>query len=256
MRKILVIGIGVGHPDHLTVQAIAALRTLDVVLVLDKGEVKADLLALRRLLCERYLSEKTHRVIELTDPVRDPNIADYKTRVEHWHTERVALYEATLQAIGEHEIAGILAWGDPSLYDSTLRLLAQLRTRGRVELELEVIPGITSLSVLTARHQIPLNRIGTSVLITTGRRLAAEGMPANADDVVVMLDGEQAFQRVMPEGIDIYWGAYLGTPHEILRAGKLTDLRDELANVRNQARAKHGWIMDIYLLRKTPAPST
>lgn len=254
MRKVFVIGIGAGNPDHLTVQAIAALRSLDAVLVLDKGPQKEDLAGLRKLLCERYLGDRPYRLIEVADPVRDPAIADYQRRVEHWHEQRVRLYETALSALPEHAHAGLLVWGDPSLYDSTLRLIERMQQRAVIAFEYEVIPGITSVAALAASHRISLHRIGGTVLITTGRKLA-EGWPADARDVVVMLDGECAFQKIDPEGLDIYWGAYLGTQAELLIAGALTDKRMEIAERRSEARARHGWIMDIYLLRRRGEPS-
>jgi precorrin-6A synthase len=120
------------------------------------------------------------------------------------------------------------------------------------DLDWQVYPGISSVQVLAARHRIPLNTIGAPILITTGRRLS-EGFPADQDSVVVMLDGEQTFGKIDPEGLDIWWGAYLGTPDEILRAGPLTELSAEITEVRAQARARHGWIMDTYLLRRRSA---
>ena len=37
MKKVLVIGIGVGDPDQLTVQAVQAMNRTDVFFVMDKG---------------------------------------------------------------------------------------------------------------------------------------------------------------------------------------------------------------------------
>jgi precorrin-6A synthase len=251
MRKIWVIGIGTGNPDHLTLQAVRALGQLDVVFVLDKGREKADLLGLRKLICERYIRDKPYRVVELADPVRDPSIADYNERVERWHEQRAQLYEDALAAeLGEHESAGILAWGDPSLYDSTLRLLERLQRRAAVPFEYAVIPGITSVAALAASHRITLQRIGGSLLITTGRKLAERGFPADIDDVVVMLDGECAFRHVASAGLQIYWGAYLGSPDEIVLSGALSEVCERLIALRSAARERHGWIMDIYLLRR------
>jgi precorrin-6A synthase len=69
--------------------------------------------------------------------------------------------------------------------------------------------------------------------------------------VVVLLDGVQAFAGLADRDIDIFWGAYLGTEHEILRSGKLAEVKDEIVAVRQQARERHGWIMDTYLLRRS-----
>ena len=115
-------------------------------------------------------------------------------------------------------VGAFLAWGDPSLYDSTLRILEMVAQR--VEISYDVIPGITAIQALTARHRIPLNDIGEPVLITTGRRLAADGL---AGSVVVMLDGDCAFRSCPPQ-TRIWWGAYLGTPDELLVSGTVGEV--------------------------------
>ena len=60
--------------------------------------------------------------------------------------------------------------------------------------------------------------------ITTGRKLA-EGLPHDAGDVVVMLDGDCSFKAIGDRDIDIYWGAYPGTEDQILVAGPLASAR-------------------------------
>ena len=54
MKRILVIGIGAGGADLLTVQAIEALNRAEVIFTFDKGTEKDDLVQLRREICERY----------------------------------------------------------------------------------------------------------------------------------------------------------------------------------------------------------
>ena len=84
---------------------------------------------------------------------------------------------------------------------------------------------------LAARHHIGLNQVGSPVTVTTGRRLAGE-WPPGTDDVVVMLDSRQAFQQYARDDVDIFWGAYLGTPDEILIAGPLSQVADRIAAER------------------------
>ena len=121
--------------------------------------------------------------------------------------------------------------------------------KGGHDLKYEVIPGISSIQALAAQHKIPLNLIGESIEITTGRRIA-EGFPDNVDSVVVMLDAEGAYKRFVDQDIDIYWGAYIGTPDEILVSGKLKDVAGEIDRLRTEARKANGWIMDSYLMRR------
>ena len=247
MRRLSIIGIGAGNPDHITMQAIKALRDLDVVFLIDKGDDKDGLAALRKKLCARYIENRSCRFVAARDPERDRAPADYQAAVSTWHTQRASIYERMIrEELGESQHGAFLVWGDPSLYDSTLRILDQVAAMQTVEFDLDVIPGITSVQALAARHRIPLNHVGGPIHITTGRQLG-KGMPG--DNVVVMLDGNCAFKAIK-DNVDIYWGAYIGTADEILMSGPLRECGPRIEKVRNEVRARYGWIMDTYLLRK------
>jgi len=253
MRKVFIIGIGAGNPDYVTVQAINALNEVDVFFVMDKGREKEDLTRLRKEICDRYIKDKSYRTIEVRALERDQTASSYEAGVKAWHEERAAIYERLIgQELGEEECAAFLVWGDPCLYDSTLRIIDQIIARGTVAFEYEVVAGISSVQALAARHRITLNRIGQPIHITTGRRIS-EGLPDNINDVIVMLDGECSFKNINDPGIDIYWGAYLGTNDEILLSGNLKALMYDIERIRSEAKGKKGWIMDTYLLRKTTA---
>jgi precorrin-6A synthase len=252
MRKVFIIGIGAGNPDYITVQAINALNEVDAVFVMDKGREKADLVRLRKEICKRYI-KKSYRTIEVPDPERDRTGSSYESGVKAWHEQRAGIYERLIgQELGEQERGAFLVWGDPSLYDSTLRIIDRIIARGTVAFEYEVVPGISSIQALAARHKITLNRIGQSIHITTGRKLS-QRLPADSDDVVVMLDGECSFKNITDPEIDIYWGAYIGTEDEILVSGNLQGRMHDIERIRSEAKGKKGWIMDTYLLRKTAA---
>ena len=243
MRSIHVIGIGVGDPDQVTTQAIRALNDTQVFFATDKREATADLVALRREVCRRFIARPDYRFVELPDPVRAAG-GEYTRAVADWHASRARLWAAAIETeLAPGEVGAFLAWGDPSLYDSTLRILDEVARH--VELQYDVIPGITAMQTLTARHRITLNEIGEPVLITTGRKLRSQGLSGSA---VVMLDGDCAFLDCPPE-TRIWWGAYLGTPDEILVAGTVGDVGGRIAGLRAEARTRHGWIMDTYLLR-------
>jgi precorrin-6A synthase len=250
MRKVLVIGIGAGNPDYITVQAINAMNEVDVFFIIDKGQEKEDLVRLRKDICERYIEDKSYRTVEVADPPRDRAPASYETAVRAWHDQRAAIYERLIgDELGEDECGAFLVWGDPSLYDSTLRIIDQIVARGTVAFAYEVIPGISAIQALAARHRIALNRIGRSVHITTGRKVA-EGLPDGIDDAIVMLDADCSFKAMDGADVDIYWGAYIGTEDEILMSGDLREQMGDIERVRAEAKARKGWVMDTYLLRK------
>ncbi len=250
MRKLLLIGIGAGDPEYVTAQAIRALNEVDVFFVVEKGDEKHDLVDLRREICERYIEQPSYRTVELRDPERDRTSPAYGDAVAAWRHARAELYEATMRAeLGPDQCGAFLVWGDPALYDSTLAIVEEILARGELEFEYEVVPGISSVQALAARHRIALNRVGRPIHITTGRRLA-EGLHDDADDIVVMLDAGCSFRRFADQPVDIYWGAYVGTPDEILIAGAVSDVADEIERVRAEARERKGWIMDTYVLRR------
>lgn len=253
MRKLIVIGIGAGNPDFMTVQGINALNEADVFFVFDKGETKSGLNRLRREICERFIKDRTYRFVAIDDPVRDPVPNGYKRGVEDWHRERATLLASRIEAeLAEDGCGAFLVWGDPSLYDSTLRLIELLRETGELSFECQVIPGISSIQALAAQHRLVLNSIGGAVEITTGRALAENGLPPGADSIVVMLDRGDGLRAAATadEAIEIYWGAYLGTPDERLVSGKLRDVIDKIERIRGTEKERSGWIMDTYLLRR------
>ncbi|WP_374376773.1 precorrin-6A synthase (deacetylating) [Tabrizicola sp.] len=243
MTTLSLIGIGTGNPDHVTGQAIRALNGADLILIPRKGEAKSDLADLRRQILAQVLTAPV--------PVADYDVPqradqdDYLGAVNDWHD---AIARAWADTIAAHRPSAanvaLMVWGDPSLYDSTLRIAARLSG-----LTVKVIPGITSLQALTAAHAIPLNTLAAPVTITTGRQLRDHGWPPGATTLAVMLDKGGAF-TVLPPDTVIWWGAYVGMPEETLIHGPLAEVSDEILATRAKLRAEHGWIMDIYLLRR------
>lgn len=250
VRKLLIIGIGPGDAEYVTIQAIKALNCVDVFFIVDKGDEKDDLVQLRREICDRYIENPAYRIVTIPDPERDRTPSDYHSAVRRWRQERADRYEQALcNELADGQCGGFLVWGDPALYDSTIQIIDEINARGQMALDYDVIPGISSVQALAAKHKITLNRVGESIQITTGRRLA-QGMPPDAENVVVMLDAHCTFKRVAPPSTEIYWGAYIATDDELLRSGAVSEVADEIEQTRSEARQRKGWIMDTYLLRR------
>lgn len=242
MRRIAIIGIGSGNPQHLTVEGVTTLQQADVVIAIDKGEEKHDLLELRKEILATHSSDVP--LVTVLDPPRDRKPVDYQAEVQRWHQARAEVVErAVVENTPEDGTAAILVWGDPSLYDSTLRVIERFTT----PVDVVVIPGITAVQALTAAHRIVLNRIGEEIVITTGRQLMDGARHRNC---VVMLDGGAAWLTAYTPYTYMWWGAYLGTDKEVLRSGYAHDIGAEVAALKTQLRKEHGWIMDIYLLRE------
>lgn len=250
MRELVLIGVGAGHPDWVTLAAVEAIAEIDVLFAVVKEREYDELVEARRAIIARHRTRPLP-VVELVDPPRPwQRVPDYPAAVAAWRAHRLATWGAAVaEHVGQGRRGGFLVWGDPSLYESTLAIVTDLVAAAPSPLEYRVIPGVSSVLALAAAHRIPLNRQGRAVQISPARLLSA-GMPADVDDVVVMLDGRQTFASIAPEGLDIYWGAYLGTPDEILLGGDLATVREEIVRVRAEASARKGWMFDTYLLRR------
>ncbi|MBN4925808.1 precorrin-6A synthase (deacetylating) [Hoyosella rhizosphaerae] len=259
MRTVSVVGIGAGDPDQLTLQAIKAIQRASVFFVIDKGAQPSGLVDARIAMLETHKGAVNFTVVEIPDPPRDRTPSNYQHAVTQWHAQRADVLAAAITAhLKDGETGAFLVWGDPALYDSTLRVFELMLESGNATFEYEVIPGITSIQALTARHRIPLNRIGEPIHITTGRRLR-EGLPVGVTNAVVMLDAHCAFTEVADrEGgeWDVWWGGNLGTVDEEIIAGRVGDVDDAITAARSRVKEQAGWIMDTYLLRRRDEPDT
>lgn len=253
-RRVHVVGIGAGAPGHLTLGAVDAMRDVDVFLVADKGDAKAQLVAAREELCRAHLDEDTYRFVTLPDAKRGPDAErtadEYERGVTDWHDARAQAWGMAIDELDPDESVGFLVWGDPAFYDSTLRIVERLAATR--DLAVNVVPGISAFQALAAEHGIVLHEIGRPIHITTGRRLEQEWSPDAT--TVVMLDGSlhcTALRERAPD-VMLHWGAYLGLPQQELRSGPLGEVIDELVELRARLRAEHGWIMDVYALGAVP----
>ncbi|UDY25039.1 precorrin-6A synthase (deacetylating) [Nocardioides sp. Kera G14] len=235
--KVWILGVGMG-PQHVTPEVANALRSCDYVIAAEKSGDDG-LLAARRAIAEAYGVE----VISVPDPERDrADPTDYGKAVRDWHEARVSAYESVLR---EREgTAAFLVWGDPSLYDSTIRVVEQLA--GRLPMEYDVLPGISAPQILAARHRIVLHPVGQPVHVTTARRLR-DDIATGQTNLCVMLTGTLDL-----DGLDdwsIWWGANLGTDSEELVSGRVGAVAGDVEKARQRAKESAGWVMDVYLLR-------
>jgi precorrin-6A synthase len=257
MRRVRLIGVGPGDPEQVTLEAVAAMRSVDFFVVSDKSRsahgrsgMPDPLVNARERLLDRHLTASPV-IVRVEDPERERSTektasADsYERVVTSWHDARAAAYEQTLL---EHDgDAGFLVWGDPAFYDSTIRVLQNVAARGNVSFELDVIPGISSVQLLAARHRLVLHEVGQALHVTTARRLR-EALDQGQDNIVVMLN--RVIELDGLEDWQIWWGGNLGTPSEELVAGRVGDVLAEVEAARVRLKEAAGWVMDIFLLRR------
>ncbi|CAJ1502383.1 precorrin-6A synthase (deacetylating) [[Mycobacterium] kokjensenii] len=243
--KVWILGVGMG-PQHVTAEVAEALRGVDYVVAPEKSSDDG-LLALRHAILAAHAP--TVPVVAVADPRRDrsPQLstAEYERAVADWHAARARRYADVLAERGG--TAAFLVWGDPSLYDSTIRIVQQVKDLG-VQLDYEVLPGISAPQLLAARHGIVLHPVGRPVHITTGRRLA-DAVADGQDNIVALLNRDLGDVSALADWT-IWWGANLGATGERLVAGRVGAVLDQIIAARDATQDEAGWVMDIFLVRK------
>lgn len=234
--KVRIIGFGMG-PQHVTPEAAEALAGCDYALAVRKRD-DDPLLAVRQAVADAHGRE----LVVVRDPERDrsPGLDrdGYEAAVAAWYDARLASYRSVLEERGG--TCAFLVWGDPSLYDGTIRVLEDLGV------DFDVVPGVSAPQVLAARHRIVLHPVGEPVHVTTARRLRSD-VAAGQRNLVVMLTAGVDLDGF--EDWTIWWGANLGGTGERLVAGRVSDVVAEIAAARDAAKADAGWVMDLFLLR-------
>ncbi|MGI8749165.1 MAG: precorrin-2 C(20)-methyltransferase [Thermoleophilaceae bacterium] len=179
------VGVGPGDPDHLTLKALAALRSADRVFVPEtdtsgEGPGRAE-----RIVAPHVPGERIER---LTFAMRDE-----VKRAGNWDRAGAAIEEV----VGNGGTAAFATIGDPNLY-STFVYIAQTVRDLVPGVAVQTIPGITALQDLAARS-------GT-VLAEGDERLALVPWPAGGDrlrdalgdfDCVVVYKGGRHLPQVL-----------------------------------------------------------
>ena len=228
------------------------MNAVDLFVVADKGEAKHDLAELRRRLCEAVIKHDHYRFIEIDDP---PGTARrWTTTPPSAPGTASAPPGMSRRSMPSCPTAATSASWSGVIRRSTTRRSASPRQSGGPELDvdLRVVPGISSLQLLAAAHKIVLNQIGQPVHVTTGRRLLEE-YTADLGDVLVMLDGGLACADLVPlhPDLTIYWGAQLGFGGRV-PAGRPAGRRHRRHPARARSHPRAPWLGPRHL---PPAPS-
>jgi precorrin-2/cobalt-factor-2 C20-methyltransferase len=139
------IGVGPGDPELITIKAVKALKVVDVICV-PKSHAKKPSMALsmvRQILAER---EKPAEILELVFPMTKDDLNNRKLWVEN---------AAIVAANAKKGNVAFITLGDPMLY-STFLYLYECIKETYPEIELEIIPGVTSVTAAAASAKLPL----------------------------------------------------------------------------------------------------
>jgi len=173
-------------------QAIKAMKKVDVFFVIGKGAEKQELVDLRMRILGEHLSN-SYELVRSARPPRDRRPADYAGEVDDWHERRAAVARGAFAACDG--VGGYCSGAIRRCTNSTLRTVERVLARERISFEYEVIPGVMSLSALgraaSGRAQPHRRAVPRHHGPSAARRPAVP-------DAAVMLDADCSFFELPP----------------------------------------------------------
>lgn len=175
--KFFGIGVGPGDPELLTLKAIKILKSVDVVFT-PKARADKPSLALRVI---KPLLGEHQEIVELIYPM----VRDLEVLEAFW--ERNAELIASTLRLGKN--AAFITLGDPMLY-STFTYTYRRVAAKVPEAQIEVIPGVTSITMCAALSITPIaERDEAIAIVPSTATLKKIGELARHVDTLIILKG-------------------------------------------------------------------
>lgn len=184
MGKFYGIGVGPGDPELLTLKAKRVLQEVDVLLV-PKSRMEKRSLALSIVAEVLEMVDKGHETIELLLPMTK----DRDQLERHWRRAAGQVVEV----LDQGKDAAFITLGDPTIY-STFTYLMKYVQRQKPQVQVEIIPGISSINSISAWIKQPLAEGEESLVIVPAinDQKELEKIIEEFDNIVLLKAGRQA----------------------------------------------------------------
>ena len=229
------VGCGPGDPDLLTLKAINIIKNADVIYTPTARENKP---SVALSIVEKFLAKE----IEIRQLVF-PMVKDYEKLSKHWKINAKEIAEA----VRNGKKAVYLTVGDPSLYSTWIYIHKEM-CKNYKDIEIEIVPGITSIFSFSAEIKTPIGE-GEEIIgiIPACYNLDRLKIAAECCDTLVFLKDGRYFNNVIdilmessfPEDSDIFIAEDVSTDNETLQKRKLVDV----AKNKNENNDKYFSIM-------------
>ena len=181
------VGVGPGDPELLTLRAYHVLSQVPVIFVPLKDEKSK---GYARSVIDNLVKKSEGKVVGLVLPM----LRDREQLADYWH--RAA--ESIWQYLEKGEDCAFVNIGDPLLYGTFIHILDTLQ-KSHPEVEVEVIPGISSINAAAARAVVSLASNDDNIAIISGNggdEIIREAL--KNFDTVVFLKVNTLFDRLLP----------------------------------------------------------
>jgi len=218
--KLYCIGCGPGDPDLLTLKAINLIKNADIIYTPTAREGKP---SVALSIVEKFINKGTeiHQLIF-------PMVKDFGKLKENWKNNTLEI----TNSIRDGKKTVYLTVGDPSLYSTWIYIYKELIEKHK-DIEVEIVPGITSIFSFSAEIKTPIGE-GEEIIgiVPACYDLERLKIAAKCCDTLIFLKDGRYFNSVIetlitsgfPEDSDIFIAQDVSTSGEALQNRKLSDL--------------------------------
>ena len=225
MPELVGIGVGPGDPELLTVKAVKAIQSADVIMC---PASKEDRPSIALSVVNSIIDEsKKQEIMKLIFPMtKDKDILE-----AHWKENSKIMAEKVLS--GKNVV--YLTVGDPYLYSTWIYMHREI-TQNHPDMKISVIPGIVSMFTFASKVGISIAEGAEKVsIIPSCYDLSSVKEIAKNSEVLVFLKDGRYFDQVIellkesgfPDNSIFAIGQDLGTENEIIRKLTLGEVNDD-----------------------------
>jgi precorrin-2/cobalt-factor-2 C20-methyltransferase len=219
--KLFCVGCGPGDPELLTVRAVNLIRNAEVIFAPTAREGKP---SIALSVVDKYI-DRSAKTVSLIFPM----VKDRESLKDYWKRNA----EEIAGAVRSGRNIVYLTVGDPALYSTWIYIHRELK-KSHKDIEIEIVPGITSIFAIAAKAKISLAEGEETVAVVPAcYDMERVRRTANACDNVIFLKDGRYFDSVVdmlgqagfPDDATIAIAQDVSDEGEILEVKKLSDLR-------------------------------
>ncbi|QUC64525.1 precorrin-2 C(20)-methyltransferase [Nitrosopumilus sp. K4] len=225
MPELVGIGVGPGDPDLLTVKAVKAIQSADVIMC---PASKVDRPSIALSVVDSLIDKsKNQEIVKLIFPMTK----DKDVLTETWKKNAKIMAEKVLT--GKNVV--YLTVGDPFLYSTWIYMHRDI-SENHPEIKISVIPGIVSMFTFASKVGVSIAEGAEKVSIIPScyDLSSVKEIAKNSESMIFLKDGRYFDQVIQvlkdagfPDDSIFAIGQDLGTDNEIIRKMKLGEVNDD-----------------------------